>query len=145
MAPVRYVNADVIPPVNPPELLEISLYAEDLADAERFYVDVIGLEVVSRFDDAVAFACGRSVLLVFDPRRTTAPSRSVPPHGAVGRGHVAFAVQEEELSDWRRRLAEHDVEVEAEVSWKVGRSLYFRDPAGNLVELAPPGLWKPVT
>lgn len=131
--------------MNPPELLETALYAEDLAAAERFYVDVLGLEVVSKFGDAVAFSSGRSVLLVFDPRRTSSPDRNVPPHGAVGQGHIAFAVPDEEIAVWRRRLDEHDVEIEAEVAWKVGRSLYFRDPAGNLVELAPPRLWKKAT
>lgn len=144
-ASVRVVNTDITSPVNPPELLETALYAEDLAAAERFYVDVLGLIVLSRFEDAVALSSGRSVLLVFDPRRTTAPGRSVPPHGAVGRGHIAFAVPNEELPVWRRRLVEHDVEIESEVAWNVGRSLYFRDPAGNLVELAPPGLWKTAT
>lgn len=128
-------------PVNPPELLEAALYAEDLDAAERFYVDVIGLDVVSRFEEAVAFASGGSVLLIFDPRRTAAPGRSVPPHGARGRGHIAFAVPTEDLSEWRQRLAQCGVEIESEVTWRVGRSLYFRDPAGNLVELAPPGLW----
>ena len=34
------------------------------------------------------------------------------------------------------------VAIEAEVEWPSGgRSLYFRDPAGNVVELAPPTLW----
>lgn len=127
--------------MNAPDLLEIALYAADLQAAEQFYVDVIGLEVVSRFDDAIALACGPRVILVFDPARSRAPGRSVPPHGADGRGHIAFSATGGELPDWRRRLAENGVEIEAEVAWRSGRSLYFRDPAGNLVELAPPDLW----
>ena len=32
--------------------------------------------------------------------------------------------------------------IEKEVEWpKGGRSLYFRDPAGNSVELVTPGVW----
>ena len=33
--------------------------------------------------------------------------------------------------------------MESEVTWpQGGRSLYFRDPDGLLVELATPGLWR---
>jgi hypothetical protein len=37
---------------------------------------------------------------------------------------------------------ENKISIEKEVSWKdSARSLYFRDPAGNLVELITPGEW----
>ncbi len=124
-------------------ILETVLYAEDLAAAETFYTTVMGLEVLSRFGDAVALGCGDGVLLVFDPDLAQAPGRSVPSHGARGPGHVAFAVSAEELDGWRHRLSTHDIPIESEVDWgSRGRSFYFRDPAGNLVELAPPQLWK---
>lgn len=123
------------------QLLEVSLYAGDLPVAESFYTDVLGLSVTSRFEDAVAFRCGAQVILVFDPDRSSSPDRSVPPHGAEGAGHVAFTVAAADLPAWRAHLRSHGVEIEREVSWKAGTSIYFRDPAGNLIELAPPGLW----
>lgn len=122
-------------------LLESSLYTRDLEKAERFYTNVLRLEVVSRFDDGVVFRCGSSVLLLFDDRSTRSPSRNVPPHGAEGAGHIAFAIPSAELEGWRARLEQHHIPIEAEVSWRAGRSLYFRDPDGNLLEFAPPGLW----
>jgi catechol 2,3-dioxygenase-like lactoylglutathione lyase family enzyme len=110
-------------------------------------VTVLGLEPVSRPSPrAVAFRCGDGVLLVFDPAKTSAhdpesPARA-PAHGARGPGHVAFAVSDRDLPAWRGHLAANRVEVEAEVDWpEGGTSLYFRDPAGNSVELAPPTLW----
>lgn len=124
-------------------ILETVLYADDLEAAERFYTQVVELDVAARFEDAVAFECGEGVLLVFDPARSSSSDRSVPPHGAKGPGHVAFAVDASDFGAWRRRLKGHDVDIESEVDWGFrGRSLYFRDPAGNLVEVAPPGLWK---
>ena len=42
----------------------------------------------------------------------------------------------------RSRLQDHGIEIEKEVKWpRGGRSLYFRDPAGNSVELVTPGCW----
>ena len=39
-------------------------------------------------------------------------------------------------------VAAHHVAIEHEEAWeRGGHSLYFRDPAGNSVELITPGLW----
>jgi catechol 2,3-dioxygenase-like lactoylglutathione lyase family enzyme len=39
-------------------------------------------------------------------------------------------------------LVEHRVAVEGRVTWpRGGTSIYFRDPDGNLVEFATPGMW----
>ncbi|MET0398584.1 MAG: VOC family protein [Longimicrobiaceae bacterium] len=129
-------------------VLETCLYATDLAAAEAFYTAALGLEVLARAEGRhVFFRCGAGVFLVFDPRRTSAEptyvgGEPVPVHGATGPGHVAFAVPAAELGAWRRRLAELGVAVESEVRWpRGGASLYLRDPAGNVVELASPAIW----
>ncbi len=122
-------------------VLEVSLYADDLDAAETFYTDVLGLGVTSRFEDAVAFQCGEQVILVFDPGRSRSPKRSVPPHGAEGAGHLAFPMSEADLQAWRAHLHSRGVAIEREVVWRAGTSIYFRDPAGNLIEFAPPALW----
>lgn len=128
-----------------PEVLETCLYAGDLDAAERFYVDVLCLPVHSRHEGrSVFFRCGDRMFLVFNPARTRVsdPTVSVPPHGADGPGHAAFAVPDARIAAWRTRLQEHGVAIEREVSWpRGGRSLYFRDPAGNSVEIVSPGLW----
>lgn len=129
-------------------VLETCLYAADLAAAEAFYTRVVGLEVIARAEGRhVFFRCGSGVFLVFNPQRTAAEQtsvggRPVPVHGAAGAGHVAFAVPGAELDGWRERLARLGVEVESEVEWpRGGASLYVRDPAGNVVELASPAIW----
>ena len=126
-------------------VLETCLYATDLDAAERFYRDVVGLEPFARAAGRhVFFRCGaRAVFLLFNPEATErAAGTGVPPHGARGPGHVAFAVGEDDLPAWRERLARHGVPVEAEVEWpRGGRSLYVRDLAGNSVELAPGRIW----
>ena len=127
-------------------VLETCLYATDLEAAERFYTTVLGLDVLSRVPGRhVFFRCGPGVFLIFNPEQTRAEEatgNSVPPHGTEGPGHMAFAVPDRELDAWRDRLKAHGVEIEVEVEWpRGGYSLYFRDPAGNSIELAPPGIW----
>ena len=124
-------------------VLETSLYVDDLGAAAAFYEDILGLEPISAVPGRHSFyRCGDGVLLLFDPARTEQPGGEVPPHGARGPGHVAFAVAPEELPAWPARLAAHAIPLEADVTWPGGgRSLYLRDPAGNSVELTTPAIW----
>lgn len=134
--------------MQPRGLLEAAIYAEDLEAAERFYRDVVGLEVlVPRSERQVFFRVGEGVLLVFNPRLTASvetrvAGQLVPRHGAAGPGHVAFRVEDRELDAWRDCLREHGVAIESEIDWpRGGRSIYVRDPAGNSVEFATAALW----
>lgn len=134
--------------MRPAGLLEAVVYAEDLAAAEAFYRDALGLELHSAHEGRhVFFRCGEGMFLVFHPRATQSQQVEVdgtiiPRHGCNGQGHVAFRVPDHELSAWERRLDEAGVAVETRIAWpNGGRSLYLRDPAGNSVELATPQLW----
>jgi catechol 2,3-dioxygenase-like lactoylglutathione lyase family enzyme len=128
--------------MRPTRIFETVLYAEDLDAAQRFYHEALGLEVIGRGNLAVVFRCGAGVLLVFDPRKSGASGRDVPSHGTSGAGHIAFAAKPEDLDAWREQLRNAGISIEREVDWdEGGRSLYFRDPAGNIVELAPPTIW----
>jgi catechol 2,3-dioxygenase-like lactoylglutathione lyase family enzyme len=133
--------------MTPHGILETSLHVNDLDAAQRFYAEVLGLTLIERQPNRhVFFRCGRGVLLLFNPAATAVPGtvagQSIPPHGATGAGHMAFAVHDEEIAEWRRRLREAGVAIESEVAWpQGGYSLYFRDPAGNSIELATPRIW----
>ncbi|MEZ4518564.1 MAG: VOC family protein [Chloroflexota bacterium] len=123
-------------------IFETVIYADDLVAARQFYTEVLGLELVTAFDVAISFRCEFGALLIFDPEKSILPGRDVPSHGAIGPGHIAFAAPADTLDDWRAHLAAHDVPIEKEVTWSFGgTSIYFRDPAGNSVELAPSTLW----
>ena len=124
-------------------ILETCLYADDLVAAERFYRDVLGLQLVNRKAGRhIFFRCGSTMLLVFRSEASRDPAADVPPHGCVGAGHVAFQVPPSELDDWRARLVEQGIEIERVVDWPGSeQSIYFRDPAGNSLELAPASIW----
>ena len=125
------------------DLVEIGVYADDLEQAECFYGGVLGLAVRAREAGRhVFFQVGdRAMLLVFRPEATLRGD-VLPSHGARGPGHLALGIAREDLEGWRQRLGEQRVEIEHEESWPAGgHSLYFRDPAGNSVELITPGVW----
>ena len=135
------------PPVTPGAVLEAALYAEDLNAASAFYGGVMGLEEIARVEGRhVFYRVGGTVLLIFNPAATARgpsnPRLPVPPHGARGPGHLCFAVTRDEIAAWRDRLQAAGHAIEAEFDWPNGaRSIYFRDPAGNSLELAEPRLW----
>lgn len=123
-------------------VVEAAIYADDLEQAEAFYHDVLGLDVLTEEPGRhVFFRVGSSVLLIFRAEQTL-KGGFLPPHGTTGPGHFALGIATESFDGWKEHLADHGVEIEKEVEWpKGGKSIYFRDPAGNSVELATRGLW----
>ena len=101
------------------------------------------MEVIARVEGRhVFFRCGGRVFLVFNPERTR-EGGAIPGHGAEGAGHVCFAMRADEEEEWRAHLQAHGVEIETDYTWpRGGRSLYFRDPAGNSLELGTPAIWR---
>jgi catechol 2,3-dioxygenase-like lactoylglutathione lyase family enzyme len=128
-----------------PELqgvLETVLYYENQDAAERFYVDVLGLRLFSKQPDRwLFFRAGSSVFLLFDIAAAQRGER-LPPHGATGPGHVCFIVEQASYEEWKRHLGAHGIEIQEEVEWRPNlKSFYFRDPHGNLLEIANGDLW----
>lgn len=126
-------------------VLETVLYAADLDAARDFYTRVIGLTLHSQQAGRhLFFKCGESMVLVFDPQGTIDPHRkfAVPAHGTRGEGHLCFRASRDEIEQWRKHLSNSGIVIEAEVTWPSGgRSIYFRDPAGNSLEFAEPNIW----
>jgi catechol 2,3-dioxygenase-like lactoylglutathione lyase family enzyme len=134
--------------LQPPSVLESSLYCPDLDTAERFYRDVLGLDVVTRqLGRHVFLRCGEGMVLLFNPDATAdsvvlTGGPPMVPHGAYGPGHLAFRLPERDIEWWKTHLSAAEVPIEAEVRWpQGGYSLYLRDPAGNSIELATAALW----
>jgi catechol 2,3-dioxygenase-like lactoylglutathione lyase family enzyme len=133
--------------MKPTGILETVLYARDLGAAEAFYREVIGLEPFAGVPGRHLFyRCGDQVLLIFNPDATRVPpapgALPVPPHGGLGPGHICFRATAAELDAWVGRLAAKAVAIEADFEWpRGGRSIYFRDPAGNCLEFAEPRIW----
>jgi catechol 2,3-dioxygenase-like lactoylglutathione lyase family enzyme len=130
---------------SPKAVLESSLYVSDLTRAIAFYQDVLGLRKMDEFPGgrgaAFQVGAGPSVLLLFDAELTL-KGGLFPLHGASGPGHVALRVEADEMDSWRKRLQEHGVTIERELTFRNSPpSLYFRDPDNNSIELAVATIW----
>jgi catechol 2,3-dioxygenase-like lactoylglutathione lyase family enzyme len=128
-------------------ILETAIHTEDMARSRAFYENMLGLAPIYNDDRLSVYAVGgRDVLLVFRKgaatQTVTLPSGTIPGHGGDGTLHVAFAIARDELDRWEAHLALRGVVIEGRNDWeRGGRSIYFRDPDGHLLELATPGLW----
>ena len=132
----------------PTGILEAALYVTNLDAAEAFYGGILGFSQIQRIGNRhIFYRIGASVLLLFNAEETINtsgnPSFPVPPHGDHGPGHVCFCQTREDLLAMRDHLISKGVQIEADFDWPNGaRSIYFRDPAGNSVEIAEPRLWE---
>ncbi len=125
-------------------ILETVLYYEPdaKAEVERFYAEVLGLRAVTRWDDGTAYRVGAGMLLLFDTRKLARRTEPYSRHGATGAGHACLTASPGEYETWKDRLAASGVRIDHEADWPGGaRSFYFRDPAGNLLEIADRDLW----
>lgn len=123
-------------------IIETAIYVDDLQVTEAFYRTVLGLTVITKEPGRhVFFQVGEaSVLLAFHAATTLREGRT--PHGAKGAGHLALGIEPEDLDGWRHKLQASGIAIEDEITWpRGGKSIYFRDPSGNLAELITPGVW----
>jgi len=125
-------------------VLETALYhdRDQGREAERFYAERLGLPVVARRPGGVALRIGAGVLLLFDREALAERGGPIADHGASGPGHACLQAGPGAYDAWRQHLRQSGVEITHEQEWDGGqRSLYFHDPAGNLIEIADRDLW----
>jgi len=136
---------------NPPTItgvLETSLYVADLDRSQQFYAALFGFPQLAgdaRF--RALDVAGRQVLLLFRHGASLAVAKTsggvLPPHDGSGQMHLAFAIAADQWGAWLARLESAGIAIESIINWpRGGRSVYFRDPDGHLVELVTPGCWQ---
>jgi catechol-2,3-dioxygenase len=110
---------------------ELSLRARDLRVMERFYTETFGLRVLSREPDRIWLQIG-------DEARLGLWTPGPKEFGDEGGAHVHFAFKAPAgtLDVVAARLCERRLEVIGPTPHEGGdRSLYVRDPEGNVVEV----------
>jgi len=141
------------PKPTPLGVFEVQLVTSDLEAATAFYRDTIGLEVSLHDPERgrTHFRTGRGQLILaraagethaspdwpgLPPPLLEARDRrgpTPPPHGPV---HFAIEVPPGQLVSTGERLRATGLDVRGPFRWPGGqRSIYFKDPEGNVVEL----------
>jgi catechol 2,3-dioxygenase len=123
---------------------EVSIRVRDLEAMQKFYEDVLGLEVLRRDESFVFFRIAEGhgghaqILALFDAaNRGFIETKSVelsPERTTLH--HIALNIALEDYESEKRRLEGLGLSVVAtDHEWIHVRSLYFSDPEGNLLEL----------
>lgn len=113
-------------------VFEVAIRVKDLARAEGFYLDVLGLRSGLRDEPRswhFLWVGDRQGMVVLQEDRGEWPPQ-----------HLAFAVTPAGLESAAKALAERGIATEGPVThdWMSGRSLYFDDPDGHALELFAP-------
>ena len=107
-----------------------------------FYRDTLGLTEIADWRDGTVFRLGAGVLLLFDRQLLAENDSPVAQHGSSGVGHICFLAAPGHYDSMKKRLESVGIEIEHEQDWSdERRSFYFRDPAGNLLEVANADIW----
>ena len=117
----------------------LAIQVRDLAAAERFYVETLGLTVVKRWpredgpgERSVWLSVGAGeeflALELCDAERAPSPFRD--PHG--GLHLLALRIPASDREAWDAKLTALGVEIVHRTRW----TLYLRDPEGNRLGLA---------
>jgi catechol-2,3-dioxygenase len=118
---------------------EIALRVRDLASMQTFYEEIIGLELLKRFEHAAflkiadGYGGHTQVLALFD--RSAQPGYTGLNRETTTVDHIAFEIALSDFEAEKKRLEQAGVAVTtAEHSWVHWRSLYVTDPEGHEVE-----------
>lgn len=124
------------------QIKETCLYINDLDKAIAFYQGLLEMKLISKSEKRHAFfRCGDSVLLCFIPEATK-NEKTLPPHFAEGKQHVAFEVPEKEYHLTKEKFKQSGMLITHVQDWGNGlESFYFEDPFGHVLEIVPTGIW----
>ena len=111
---------------------EVAIKVRDLAKAEPFYRDILGLEEGLRDERRnwlFLRAGGHAGMIVLQEDKGEWPSQ-----------HFAFTVDEAEIDRAAAALRDRGVAVDGPVyhEWMPAKSVYFEDPDGHALELCAP-------
>ena len=119
-------------------LLELDHFGIDVSDldrAERFYTEVLGLEVAQRFGHhQVLLRCGAQMLALFE-RKDLPPRHTDRIDNPLGKGHHAFKVSSADFQIMHDLFTVQKTPTYGPIDWGDHDCLYFLDPDGNLLEI----------
>ncbi|OLD43263.1 MAG: glyoxalase [Gemmatimonadetes bacterium 13_1_40CM_2_70_7] len=133
-------------PIDPATRIgHVHLTVADLDRALRFYRDVLGFEVTTRYGRDAVFLSAGGYHHHIGLNTWAGPNAPRPPAGTTGLYHFAILFPDRRaLAAAVRRLLDHGIPLEGAADHGVSEAVYVRDPDGNGVELyrdRPPDEW----
>jgi catechol 2,3-dioxygenase len=124
-------------PIDPAvDIGHVHLKVADLDRALRFYCDVLGFELTSRYGPGAAFVGAGGYHHHIALNTWESLGGSPPPPGSTGLYHVAIRYPTRAtLADALRRLERAGIPLQGAADHGVSESLYLTDPDQNGVEL----------
>lgn len=114
----------------------VHLKVADIARSLRFYVGVLGFELITTYGDQAAFISAGGYHHHIALNTWESRGGSPPPPGSTGLFHVAILYPTRaELADALRRVRAAGIQLDGASDHGVSEALYLRDPDQNGVEL----------
>ncbi|HZI22200.1 MAG TPA: VOC family protein, partial [Gemmatimonadales bacterium] len=114
----------------------VHLTVSDLDRSLRFYRDVLGFEVTTRYGRDAVFLSAGGYHHHIGLNTWAGRGAPAPPPGTTGLYHFAILYPDRgALADALRRLLAAGVPIEGASDHGVSEAIYLRDPDGNGVEL----------
>jgi catechol 2,3-dioxygenase-like lactoylglutathione lyase family enzyme len=111
------------------------IFVRDMAAMRRFYEDILGLSLLRELSPGwIEYRVGDNTLALAKPSRTAADAPT--PNGSASL-QLAFKVSKSEVDLCANELVHHGVNLLSPPTDQVfgHRTLFFRDPDGNLLEV----------
>ena len=126
----------------PPTLATLDhlvLTVADVGATARFYRDVLGMEEITFGEGRTALRFGAQKINLHPAAAPFEPKAAYPRPGSADLCFLTDAT----LADWQAHLAAAGVAIEEGPVARTGargpiRSIYLRDPDGNLIEISVP-------
>ncbi|KAL2812946.1 Glyoxalase/Bleomycin resistance protein/Dihydroxybiphenyl dioxygenase [Aspergillus granulosus] len=157
------ITTNVFPPPLT-HILETCIYVRDIEASSKFYQETLNIIPFIESPRVTGFCLGTTTLLLFELGKTGedihTPSGTIPLHGPSPRvlaslqqhdkegeqslkQHFCLAVQSpEQVDDWEKHLQVKGVKIRSHMGWeRGGKSVYFEDLDGHVVEIASRGVW----
>lgn len=123
--------------IRPERIAHVVIKVRDLQRSRKFYTEVLGMDIMMEAPQI------RGVFLANNRRDhhelaliEIGPQAEGPRGNQVGLVHIAFRLRnEDELRAAYKELKEKDVPIAFTVNHGITKSVYFRDPDGNELEV----------
>jgi catechol 2,3-dioxygenase len=126
--------------IRPQRIGHVVIKVRNLERSARFYTEVMGLQVMKMEHGMGFFASNGRDHHEIAAIEVGADAPVAPPR-AIGLSHIAFRLNDEaHLRAAYDDLKAHDVKIITAINHGVTKSIYFRDPDGNQLEVYCDGL-----